>query len=99
MQCAGVACSAIVFVTLTAYLHSCLSVCVCLPTDLQAVVAATAELVAQVQAHQATAARLSSLAVQCGGAPVVLDELEALAGELFFAGYLASNLLVDRSKH
>jgi hypothetical protein len=45
------------------------------------VLAATAELVAQVQAHQVTAARLSSLAVQCGGAPVVMEELEALAGE------------------
>ncbi|WIA37814.1 hypothetical protein OEZ86_014676 [Tetradesmus obliquus] len=50
--------------------------------DLQAVIAATAELVAQVQAHQATAARLSSLAVQCGGTALVMDELEALAGDV-----------------
>jgi hypothetical protein len=50
--------------------------------DLAAVIAATTELMAQVQAHQATAAKLSSLAVQCGGAPVVMDELEALAGAL-----------------
>lgn len=61
---------------------ACLPVCVAvLPVDLGAVIAAAAELAAQVQAHRATAARLSSLSVQCGGAAIVLDELEALAGE------------------
>lgn len=62
------------------YLPASLPVFVCRSAGLQAVIAATAELVAQVQAHQATAARLSSLAVQCGGTALVMDELEALAG-------------------
>lgn len=52
----------------------------CPSADLESIIAATAELVAQVQKHQEAAAQISGLSVQCGGAPVVVAELEALAG-------------------
>ncbi|KAF8058456.1 DNAH6 [Scenedesmus sp. PABB004] len=50
--------------------------------DVDAVIAATGALMAQVAAHQATAARISGLAVRCGGAPLALAELEALAEDV-----------------
>lgn len=42
-------------------------------------ISATSSLLQQVAAQQATAAYLSQLSVQCGGAPLVLQELEQLA--------------------
>lgn len=48
--------------------------------DLEAILSATSELMAQVAIHQAAARQLSSLAEHCGGAPVVMHDLDALAG-------------------
>lgn len=42
---------------------------------------ATGKLLAQVMTQQAAASHLSALSVECGGTPLVLEELEALAEE------------------
>lgn len=48
-------------------------------SDLSAMIAATSSLLQQVVSQQATADHLSQLSVECGGAALVLQELEQLA--------------------
>lgn len=58
-----------------------MSIAAC-PADLEQIIAATADLMVQVKAHQATAEHISHMSVQCGGSPVVLGELEALSNDV-----------------
>lgn len=51
------------------------------PTDLPAMIEASAKLLEQVTAQQAAAGRLSELSVACGGEPLALPELDQLAEE------------------
>eukprot|EP00775_Hariotina_reticulata_P007079 gene7079-7292_t len=50
--------------------------------DIDAIISATSELMAQVAMHQAAARQLSSLAEHCGGTPVVMHDLDALAADV-----------------
>lgn len=49
--------------------------------ELAAMIEATSKLLQQVVAQQAAADHLSELSVQCGGTPLILEELEQLAEE------------------
>jgi hypothetical protein len=54
---------------------------ICSHAELAAMIEATGKLLGQVMQQQAAASHLSALSVECGGTPLVLEELQALAEE------------------